>query len=259
MPRIQKERDTSARSSIGVRTWFSSCWFGPLRVSIPAKPVICRGDPACPSTPPGDELASVHQERACPGLRPRCFYRHKRGTKLKSSSLSCVRIGRLRLPRKNHPAPGSMLRKGHSPEKIRCLLTCSDRDKSRLRGNRTPRKSNSITSNGTSSAGENQPASAGLRPHLVNERERSGELGGECRLKGRFLHAYHGLGEVNRPEGQRIVLPVLWLPQRQAKYLPVSTFAVLEPVPTQSRKYLRRTEGVKITSFVISQNPASAH
>jgi hypothetical protein len=142
VPRIQKERDTSARSSIGVRTWFSSCWFGPLRVSIPAKPVICRGDPACPSTPPGDELASVHQERACPGLRPRCFYRHKRGTKLKSSSLSCVRIGRL--PRKNHPAPGSMLRKGHSPEKIRCLLTCSDRDKSRLRGNRTPRKSNSI-------------------------------------------------------------------------------------------------------------------
>ena len=64
---------------------------------------------------------------------------------------------------------------------------------------------------------------------------------------------------MNRPEGQRIVLPVLWLPQRQAKYLTVSTFAVLEPVPTQSRKYLRRTEGVKITSFVISQNPASAH
>ena len=143
MPRIQKERDTSAGSSFGVRTWFSSCWFGPLRVFIPAKPVICRGDPACPSTHPGDELASVHQERACPGLRPRCFYRHKRGTKLKSSSLSCVRIGRLRLPRKNHPAPGSMLRKGHSPEKIRCLLSGAIVIRAvfaeiELRGNRTP-------------------------------------------------------------------------------------------------------------------------
>ena len=165
MPRIQKERDTSARSSIGVRTWFSSCWFGPLRVSIPAKPVICRGDPACPSTSPGDELASVHQERACPGLRPRCFYRHKRGTKLKSSSLSCVRIGRLRLPRKNHPAPGSMLRKGHSPEKIRCLLSGAIVIRAVFAEIELRRKSNSITSNGTSSAGENQPASAGLRPH----------------------------------------------------------------------------------------------